>query len=160
MGNFNNLTTQKIVVFTFAVLFIILQSCFDAKGTNYFLILPSVFLVLTYKPQLLSYFACFALGFINDIFAMQVLGMSSVMFVVLKFIKTVIVSRSHKNYIDLLKEYCIYGLSIFVSAFLVMLVFGAATLNSAFILSIILLILGFFITDYLWLKIFGLFNKK
>lgn len=160
MEQFQNLTAQKLTVFAFAVLFIILQSCFILKGTNYFLILPSIFLILTYKPELLGFGGCFLLGLINDVFAMQMLGVSSLMFVVLKFFKTVHVSRSHKDYIGLLMEYCIYGLSIFLTAFVVMLFLDLTTVNGLFFLSILLLLLGFFITDFLWLKIFGLFNKK
>lgn len=160
MEQFQNLTTQKITVFLFAILFIILQTCFALKGINYFLILPSIFLILTYKPKLMSYEMCFVLGLINDVFAMQLLGVSSIMFVILKFMKAVHISRSYKDYMGLLIEYCIYGLSIFLSAFVVMLLLGLTTVNGMFFLSILLLLLGFFICDYLWLKIFGLFNKK
>lgn len=160
MEQFQNLTLQKVTIFTFAVLFIMLQSCFILKGTNYFLILPSIFLILTYKPSLLGYGTCFMLGLINDIFAMQMLGVSSIMFVTLKFFKSVNVSRSHKDYIGLLIEYCIYGFAIFLSAFVVMLALGLTTVDGTFLLSLFLLLLGFFICDYLWLKIFGLFNKK
>tara|TARA_Y100001960_G_scaffold297063_1_gene343122 strand:+ start:1472 stop:1954 length:483 start_codon:yes stop_codon:yes gene_type:complete len=160
MEQFQNLTYQKLTVFLFAVFFIIFQSCFLLKGTNYFLILPSLFLVLTYKPKLMGYGTCFALGLINDIFAMQMLGVSSIMFIVLKFAKTVNVSRSHKDYVGLLMEYCIYSLTIFLSAFVVMLMLDLTTVDGIFFLSILLLLLGFFICDFLWLKIFGLFNKK
>ncbi|HAG53569.1 MAG TPA: hypothetical protein DCL21_07270, partial [Alphaproteobacteria bacterium] len=89
MERFQDLTVQKIVIFVFAVLFILLQSVVVLQGTNYFLILPSIFLILTYKPKLLGYSGCFALGLINDIFAMQVLGISSIVFIILKFLKTV-----------------------------------------------------------------------
>lgn len=160
MEQFQNLTAQKLTVFAFAVVFIILQTCFMLKGTNYFLILPSIFLILTYKPDLLGFGACFILGLINDVFAMQMLGVSSIMFIVIKFLKTVHVSRSHKDYVGLLMEYCIYAFAIFLTAFIVMFMLDLTTFDQRFFLSILLLLLGFFITDFLWLKIFGLFNKK
>jgi len=160
MEQFQNLTVQKIVIFTFAVLFILLQSCVVLQGTNYFLILPSIFLILTYKPKLLGYSGCFFLGLINDVFSMQILGISSAVFILLKFLKTVNVTRSYKDYGDLLKEYLLYSMSLFLIAFSILLSLGFSTVNSLLFLSIALLILGFFICDFLWLKIFRLFNKQ
>ena len=160
MESFQNTALQKTTIFIFAVLFIFLQSVFILKGTNYFLILPSVFIILTYKPKLLGYTACFVLGLINDIVAMQMIGVSSIIFVVMKFLKSVYVTRSYKDYVGLLLEYLAYSMSLFMLAFMVMLSLDLTTLNIMFFLSIVLLILGFFLCDFLWLKIFGLFNKK
>jgi|TARA_Y100001960_G_scaffold73285_1_gene77904 cell shape-determining protein MreD len=160
MEQMQNSTTQKLTVFAFAVLFILVQSCFLLKGSNYFLIMPSVFLILTYKPKLLGYTGCFILGLLNDIFAMQLVGVSSMLFVILKFMMSQGVSRAHKDYIGLLKEYLLYSLTLFLGSFVIMLMFDFTTVDSQFFLSLILLIMGFFICDFLWLKIFGLFNKK
>lgn len=160
METIQNLALKKTTVFLFAVLFIFLQSCFILKGTNYFLILPSIFIILTYKPKLLGYTSCFLLGLINDVFAMQMVGISSFVFVTLKFFKTIYVTRSHKDYVGLLLEYLVYSMTLFLIAFSVMLILGLTTVNSLFFLSIVLLVLGFFLCDFLWLKIFGLFNKK
>ena len=160
MEQMQNSTTQKLTVFAFAVLFILVQSCFLLKGSNYFLIMPSVFLILTYKPKLLGYTGCFVLGLLNDIFAMQLVGVSSMLFVILKFMMSQGVSRAHKDYIGLLKEYLLYSLTLFLGSFVIMLMFDFTTVDSQFFLSLILLIMGFFICDFLWLKIFGLFNKK
>ncbi|PPR08942.1 MAG: hypothetical protein CFH44_00549 [Proteobacteria bacterium] len=160
MEQMQNSTTQKLTVFAFAVLFILVQSCFLLKGSNYFLIMPSVFLILTYKPKLLGYTGCFVLGLLNDIFAMQLVGVSSMLFVILKFMMSQGVSRAHKDYMGLLKEYLLYSLTLFLGSFVIMLMFDFTTVDSQFFLSLILLIMGFFICDFLWLKIFGLFNKK
>lgn len=154
-----NMGYQKAIVLFFAVIFIILQTCFTIKGTNIFLIFPSVFLILTFKPKLLSYSGCFALGLVNDVFAIQMLGVSSVIFVALKYFKTINVTRGYKSYHDLLTEYLIYATCVFIVTSVVAIVLGNAVLNFSLLISAILLTLGFFVCDFLWLKIFRLISS-
>lgn len=158
METIYSIRLQKVMIFCLIIVMIIAQTFFSLNGSAFFFSLPSVFLVLTFKPKLLGYFACFALGIINDLFCMQILGLSSAVFVLFKYLKTIKISGAYKHYQELFIEYVVYSFTTMFLIFIVLLMLGLIELNWTMLFSLLLLVLGFFIADYIWLKTFRFLN--
>ena len=160
MENLSNIKVQRLTTFGLVVLFIILQTFFPLKGTGFFLTLPSIFMLITYKPDNLNYGSCFLLGVINDLFCMQVLGLSSIVFISLRFFKMFNNNILAKSYVSLLKEYLAYSYILLIFVYSFTLVLKLHEFDLVVLLGIALLqFFGFLICHFLWQKIFDLFDE-
>ena len=155
-----DLKVQKLIIFIALACCIVLQSVFTIDQAVFLFSLPSIFLVLTFKPDLLGFKGCFLLGILNDIFAMQTLGVSSIVFVTLKYFKSVYVSGAYKYYKDLFYQYLVYCGTLLTCYLTVMLFLRLIKFDMSIIVSYVMLILGFFVCDFLWLKVFRFVNKQ
>jgi len=160
MESLSNIRIQKLIILSFVILFIILQTFFPMKGIGFFLVLPSIFMLLTYKPDSISYGSCFILGLINDMFSMQLLGVSSIVFLSFRFIKILNGNISSKDYLGVLKEYLVYAYILLISVYLFMLSLGVYEFDLVSLLTILLIqLFGFFVCYYAWIKIFEMLEK-
>ncbi|MCP4355822.1 MAG: hypothetical protein GY793_09385 [Proteobacteria bacterium] len=160
MENLNNIIIQKLTIFGLVILFIIAQTFFPMKGIGLFLVLPSIFMLLTYKPDSMKYGSCFMLGLINDIFCMQLLGLSSIVFISLRFCKILSGNASSKSYWLILKEYLFYAYILLIVIYSFTLIIQIHEFNIMNMVSISLMqFFGFFVCYYLWSRIFELLDK-
>lgn len=160
MDSLNNTIVQRLTIFGFLVLFIVIQTFFVVKGTGYFLIFPSLFLILTYKPESLGYGSCFILGVLNDLFSFQVLGISSVIFLFLKFFKLYFNASPAKTIWSLFGEYLAYSYFSFALVYFTFILFKLNDFSLLFVFFFLFIqALGFFICKYLWFKIFLILDE-